>query len=69
MLWLGEKANANESALNGLLYKVTSSNQVNDDAIFIANKIASMSAEVSTIKFITSLTNINLRTSFRLIVQ
>lgn len=43
---MGEKLHSTESALSGLVHKLTASGKVNDDALLTAKKIAMMSTEV-----------------------
>ncbi|XP_053952780.1 uncharacterized protein LOC128859749 [Anastrepha ludens] len=45
LFWLGEKLHSTESALSGLVHKLTASAKVNDDALLAAKKIAMMSTE------------------------
>lgn len=46
MFWLSEKVQSTEAALAGLVNKLTTGNKVNEEAINVAKKIASMSPEV-----------------------
>lgn len=46
LFWMGEKLHSTESALSGLVHKLTASGKVNDDALLTAKKIAMMSTEV-----------------------
>ncbi|XP_067646967.1 uncharacterized protein HIPP1 [Eurosta solidaginis] len=45
LLWLGEKLHSTESALSGLVHKLTASSKVNDDSLQTAKKVAMMSTE------------------------
>lgn len=45
LFWMGEKLHSTESALSGLVHKLTASGKVNDDALLTAKKIAMMSTE------------------------
>ncbi|XP_011210941.2 chromodomain Y-like protein [Bactrocera dorsalis] len=45
LFWMGEKLHSTESALSGLVHKLTASGKVNEDALLTAKKIAMMSTE------------------------
>lgn len=45
LFWMGEKLHSTESALSGLVHKLTASGKVNDDALLTAKKIAMLSTE------------------------
>ncbi|XP_004526906.1 uncharacterized protein LOC101450057 [Ceratitis capitata] len=45
LFWLGEKLHSTESALSGLVHKLTASGKVNDDALLTAKKLAATSTE------------------------
>ncbi|XP_036342361.1 chromodomain Y-like protein [Rhagoletis pomonella] len=45
LFWLGEKLHSTESALSGLVHKLTASGKVNEDALLTAKKLAAMSSE------------------------
>lgn len=48
LLWLSEKLHSTESALSGLVNKLTSVGKVNEEALSAATKIASLSSETYT---------------------